>query len=552
MTSLTPAASAVIARIQARMIADWSANVGSISPSLDPEALYVCWDPDPADLPDPVLIAISRLPIQMLEAGVDGCLAQLKAEHATLLEQLVVLRIVDDGADVFYEHYGAGIQAASRVNLTGMRQGDWVARTAIASYYLAGYRASAETGRVLYTENITAPQFATRTWTRLIRPIRGRDGVIEGFLVANTGLPGFPHWPAVMPLGADASRRLDCARRHNLFVIGACRSSQRFSETSMSTLLDDGPMPLALVVPELTAFRYVNKRFLQVMGLKVEDMATVTPERLFTVPQMVRDAVRQTITAPVRDLEVVLQRPDGSPIYAVVHLSRFEHVGGQTIALWMLDVTQRRQLEAELRALTRDLSGERDELARLKTMAEQDARHDALTNLHNRRSLEELLAGEIDLARREGRSVWVVYMGLDQFKAINDRHGTGIGDQMLREVAGRLRKVARGADLVGRVGGDEFVVLLRGGSRLDEGEQAAQRAASRFSVSLAEPFRLVGTPVTISVSIGIAAFPLHAETASSLLRQANAAMHEAKVAGGGRVVVSTTRAQPVDETDPSL
>jgi diguanylate cyclase (GGDEF)-like protein len=538
MAVITDAAAATIDKIRQRAVAEASVNVGVIAPSLVAEAMYLCWSPDPATLPDQTLAAAAGLPADLFASGVAACRDSVARDHGALLDHLIILTVVDDGADVSYLHYGAAIQATSRVSLSGTRQSDWLARTAIAYYYIATYRAILDCGRALYTENISAPQFAAKTWVRLTRPIRTPDGRIEGFLVALAARDGLPTWPAVQSGDATAPGASEASARHNRFVIASCHAAMRFSEASSTTLLDEGPTPLALLVPDLSGVRYVNKRFLAATGLRIEEIALFQPERLFAVPQVLRDAVRQSAVGPVRDLDAVLQRVDGTPIYASIHLSRVEHVGGQTVALWLHDVTARRQLEGELRALSRDLAAERDELARLKSLAELDARHDPITKLYNRRAIEELLEGEIDLARREERPVWIAYLDLDHFRAVNDQHGPAVGDRVLREAAWRVRGVLRGADLIGRMGGDEFAVLLRGRGRSDGTPASALRAAARMIQALGQPFDLAGGPVVLGASIGIAGFPLHADDAASLVRQADSAMYLAKGAGRGCAIVA--------------
>ncbi|MGY1835257.1 putative bifunctional diguanylate cyclase/phosphodiesterase [Blastococcus sp. SYSU DS0510] len=161
------------------------------------------------------------------------------------------------------------------------------------------------------------------------------------------------------------------------------------------------------------------------------------------------------------------------------------------------------------------------------------ARHDALTELPNRTHLHELIDAEL---RRPGRpAVAVLFLDVDGFKDVNDSLGHDVGDELLRQLAGRLLAVTRGQDTVGRLGGDEFVVLSRD-CEADGAELLAQRCQATFE----QPFDLGGRTHRLSASIGIAAVPAGspAEVRSTdLVRDADLAMYAAKAAGRNRVRV---------------
>src|SRR5207302_6437197 len=154
--------------------------------------------------------------------------------------------------------------------------------------------------------------------------------------------------------------------------------------------------------------------------------------------------------------------------------------------------------------------------------------HDRLTDLPNRAMFEEILELALARARRYDQAVAVLYLDLDNFKLINDSLGHNAGDEMLRLLAGRLRRVVRDSDAVARQGGDEFLLLLAdldGGGPHDDASDAVTRAetlVSRIRGELARPFRFNGTEVYVSASIGIAVFPFHAADARTLLRYADA------------------------------
>jgi diguanylate cyclase (GGDEF)-like protein len=152
------------------------------------------------------------------------------------------------------------------------------------------------------------------------------------------------------------------------------------------------------------------------------------------------------------------------------------------------------------------------------------ATHDALTNLPNRVLLEQQMQRAIASAGR-GSEAAVFYLDLDRFKLVNDTLGHHAGDEVLKEVATRLHKCVRGGDLVARIGGDEFVVLLR---RIDNTANTMV-LASRIIESLSEPMQVRGQEVVIGTSIGIAMLTDTKTSESELLRHADLALFRAKV-----------------------
>jgi diguanylate cyclase (GGDEF)-like protein/PAS domain S-box-containing protein len=148
-----------------------------------------------------------------------------------------------------------------------------------------------------------------------------------------------------------------------------------------------------------------------------------------------------------------------------------------------------------------------------------EADHDPLTGLANRRALERTLEAALARAASRGRSVGVLMLDLDGFKAVNDRHGHAAGDEVLREVARRLRRSVRERDVVARLGGDEFVVVLT-----DLG--AVPDSVDRVEAALAEPFP--GVDAALRAAVGVAMFPADGPTVAELLAAADRQMYAAK------------------------
>ena len=164
------------------------------------------------------------------------------------------------------------------------------------------------------------------------------------------------------------------------------------------------------------------------------------------------------------------------------------------------------------------------ELRRAERELEHRASHDALTGLPNRHHLQRQLQHELDQAARTGNGLALLYLDLDGFKAANDRGGHLAGDQILTEVAQRLQQGLRRGDLVARVGGDEFVVVLPG----CRGPDAAQFIADGLRRRLLPPYALPDGPLQLDASIGVACFPDDGRDLDSLLAHADRAMYAAK------------------------
>ncbi|MCW2991551.1 MAG: hypothetical protein JWM73_2145, partial [Solirubrobacterales bacterium] len=163
------------------------------------------------------------------------------------------------------------------------------------------------------------------------------------------------------------------------------------------------------------------------------------------------------------------------------------------------------------------------------------AYHDSLTGLPNRAMLRDHLDLALARALRNGQSVALLYLDLDDFKLVNDGLGHAAGDDLLRTMSERLRARLREEDLVAREGGDEFLVLLADVDR--DPQERALAVAENLVAALREPVQVSGTEFEVSGSAGISVFPTDASDAEELLAHADAAMYEAKAGGRGQVRV---------------
>ncbi len=171
--------------------------------------------------------------------------------------------------------------------------------------------------------------------------------------------------------------------------------------------------------------------------------------------------------------------------------------------------------------------------AQLRLMAEQ-ARMDSLTGLPNRRAFSEQLFQSMSRTRRYPKTLALMSVDLDGFKAVNDTHGHDVGDQLLQHVAKRLSACVRTTDVVCRLGGDEFMVILEGAGMPHEVERIGQRILT----CLSEAYTLAGHHIKATPSIGVVIHRTD-ESELDLLRRADTTMYAAKHAGKSRMVMET-------------
>ena len=207
--------------------------------------------------------------------------------------------------------------------------------------------------------------------------------------------------------------------------------------------------------------------------------------------------------------EVALRHRSG----AIVHTEWFNSA-----------LTDARGNVGSIMSLVQDTTARMLAEARLREIA----MHDPLTGLSNRRALTERIENTLQIADCR---LALLLIDLDGFKPINDAYGHAVGDDVLCEVARRLQRLTRDTDIVARVGGDEFVLLVSGETSVD----SLATFAARIVQALEAPLLVNGLQVRVSASIGVAHYPHSAGHATELIRTADAAMYCAKRAGKGRV-----------------
>ena len=193
------------------------------------------------------------------------------------------------------------------------------------------------------------------------------------------------------------------------------------------------------------------------------------------------------------------------------------------------------QQKIQLETLNAELQCKMEEVEKLQAALRDQAVHDSLTGLYNRRFLDEQLGPVLDQARRGGYPVSIVLIDLDYFKRVNDTHGHGFGDQVLIELAELLRQQIRSSDLAVRYGGEEFCLLFPAATATDTRVRTERLLTLFHDCAIA----FSGKSMTgLTFSAGIAEFPLHGTTSNQLLQNADAALYRAKDEGRNRVLLA--------------
>jgi diguanylate cyclase (GGDEF)-like protein/PAS domain S-box-containing protein len=201
------------------------------------------------------------------------------------------------------------------------------------------------------------------------------------------------------------------------------------------------------------------------------------------------------------------------------------HKKGYNIAVELVGKTLRLGDETYRLGALREITARKHAEARIQYLAH----HDMLTGLPNRAYLIERLTTILALARRHGTLVAVMFIDLDNFKTVNDSLGHHSGDALLKEVAARIKEVLREADMVSRIGGDEFLAILADFATPED----AAKVADKLLQTISAPIALEGTQMCANASIGISVFPRDGDNADDLIRHADAAMYSVKERGRG-------------------
>lgn len=267
------------------------------------------------------------------------------------------------------------------------------------------------------------------------------------------------------------------------------------------------PIGMAIATPTGHLQR-VNPALSTLLG---RDLAALTGSTLFEVTHSEDVALAhencagmQTRGLPITRHECRMHSADGRTIHVLVSTARVDEDGDEPAYLVMHveDISDRKRLEAELI---------------------RQSLHDPLTGLANRTLLLEKLRGALARSERTQQCTSMVFLDLNGFKLVNDAHGHGAGDELLKQLANRVTGLLRPADTAARLGGDEFVVLCE-----DTDRDLASRVAERLRVAASTPFDLGSNTVVLSAAVGVSTAAGGAEGAEALLHRADQHMYDVK------------------------
>jgi diguanylate cyclase (GGDEF)-like protein/PAS domain S-box-containing protein len=295
-------------------------------------------------------------------------------------------------------------------------------------------------------------------------------------------------------------------RREDVVSPYSDRQLDAFEQWPTTALIVD-PVSLRFVAGNPAAFRNTGYTLDELRGRRFGDLFSVEGLDEKTLLQKVEHATNRTPT------EMRQSCKDGSQRNVEATCYRIELDARQGLAVAVHDVTVRRKVETQLLEKHQQL----DHLAH----------HDHLTGLPNRLYLAAHLPDAIDQSKKNNTMLAVLFLDLDRFKHVNDSRGHETGDKLLKTVAQRIRSTMRSDDLVVRMGGDEFIVVMRG---IRSTEQVND-AAARINHALSAPMVVDGRTLVTTVSIGVALYPHDGADMGELLRHSDTAMYQAKDRG---------------------
>jgi diguanylate cyclase (GGDEF)-like protein/PAS domain S-box-containing protein len=279
------------------------------------------------------------------------------------------------------------------------------------------------------------------------------------------------------------------------------------NETQLRQLVESAPLPLLIVRASDQQLLYVNERALEQFALNVDTALARTLADFHVDPES-RARLSSAISrdGAVRDFEVNLKDENGKPFWLLLSAQPMRYQGVVCLLVALADIDERKRLQDDMR---------------------RKAMHDPLTGLPNRAMFMDSLERATHKARRRSTRLSVLFIDLDRFKEVNDTLGHHAGDVLLQEIGRRLTLAVRQSDLVARLSGDEFVVLVEEHG----GPEEVMIVAQKVLAALQQPVLIDWREAHVSGSVGIASFPDDGAELGTLVKNADAAMYQAKERG---------------------
>jgi diguanylate cyclase (GGDEF)-like protein/PAS domain S-box-containing protein len=208
-----------------------------------------------------------------------------------------------------------------------------------------------------------------------------------------------------------------------------------------------------------------------------------------------------------------------------------------------LDITERKHAEETLQQANEQLSAQLVEIQKLQTELHEQILRDPLTDLYNRRYLDEALQHEVNRAERERKPFSLIVIDIDHFKRINDTYGHPVGDLFLIRIGNLLKQYIRGMDTACRFGGEEFLLMLPGADVANAFHRAEEIRLKCAEIVISHE----GHNLTVTISLGVATFPIHNAAADKLLIKADKALYRSKQNGRNRTTIWEEEEIKVDE-----
>ncbi len=342
-------------------------------------------------------------------------------------------------------------------------------------------------------------------WATIRRSLRPLLALREDIVAKHTGTT-WAHQPA---RGKDEISEIARGFDQVFDELLHSQNESRALASEVKSILDACPVGIAIM--QDASITSHNPAFERILATGDRGIAGHAADAFHAIADEFRSTQKRVGAEPRGGNTLVIERQlvkdDGEPFWGRVYVRPLDPMDAdQGLVIVVEDINERKENEERIRYL---------------------AEHDSLTGLPNRVLFNDRLEQAISRARRQGGLVALMFVDVDRFKNINDSLGHQVGDQLLVQMAERIRESLRDSDTVGRPGGDEFALLL---PDLPDG-RAAARVAEKLLERLAHPYALEGHQLVVTASIGIALFPDDGTDLITLAANADAAMYFSKDAG---------------------